>query len=78
MGMTYKRAWLLLDSINQAFVEAVVIAAPGGSAGGASLTPLGTDILKRYRRILSKATTVAANDLAALKARARPKIGPKV
>jgi len=79
MGMTYKRAWLLLDSINQAFVEAVVIAAPGGSGGGgAALTPLGTDILKRYRRILGKATTVAASDLAALKARARPKIGPKV
>jgi molybdate transport system regulatory protein len=79
MGMTYKRAWLLLDSINQAFAEAVVTAAPGGSGGGgASLTPLGVDILKRYRRILRKATTVAAGDLAALAARARPNIGPKV
>ena len=79
MGMTYKRAWLLLDSINQAFTEAVVVAAPGGSGGGgAILTPFGADVLKRYRRILRKATTVAANDLAALKARARPKVGPKV
>ena len=30
MGMSYKRAWLLLDSINQAFTEPVVTAAPGG------------------------------------------------
>jgi molybdate transport system regulatory protein len=79
MGMTYKRAWLLLDSINQAFTDAIVIAAPGGSGGGgASLTPFGVDVLKRYRRILRKATIAAANDLAALAARARPKIGPKV
>jgi molybdenum-dependent DNA-binding transcriptional regulator ModE len=28
MGMSYKRAWLLLDSMNQAFTEAVVTAAP--------------------------------------------------
>jgi molybdate transport system regulatory protein len=30
MGMSYKRAWLLLDSINKAFTEPVVSAAPGG------------------------------------------------
>jgi len=29
MGMSYKRAWVLLDSINQAFTEPVVNAAPG-------------------------------------------------
>ncbi len=29
MGMSYKRAWMLLDSINQAFTEPVVTAAPG-------------------------------------------------
>src|SRR5882724_2201536 len=58
MGMTYKRAWLLLDSINQAFTEPVVSAAPGGSGGGgANLTPFGADVLKRYRRIHRKATT---------------------
>jgi molybdate transport system regulatory protein len=40
MGMSYKRAWLLLDSMNQAFTEPVVTAAPGGSGGGgATLTP---------------------------------------
>jgi molybdate transport system regulatory protein len=79
MGMTYKRAWLLLDSINQAFTEPVVISAPGGAGGGgATLTPFGAEVLKRYRRILRKAATMAATDLAALKARARKEAGPKI
>ena len=79
MGMSYKRAWLLLDSINQTFAERVFTAAPGGSGGGgAVLTPLGIDILKRYRRVLDKSTKLAAADLAALTARARPQAGPKV
>ena len=79
MGMTYKRAWLLLDSMNQAFTEPVVISAPGGAGGGgARLTPFGAEVLKRYRRILRKAATMAATDLAALKARARKEAGPKI
>jgi molybdate transport system regulatory protein len=40
MEMSYKRAWVLLDTINRAFSEPVVKAAPGGvGGGGASLTP---------------------------------------
>lgn len=79
MGMSYKRAWLLLDTINQAFTEPVVTAAPGGAGGGgAILTAFGADLLRRYRRILDKATTVAASDLSALTSRARADAGPKV
>src|SRR5205807_1391997 len=78
MGMSYKRAWLLLDSINQAFNEPVVNTMPGGpGGGGATLTPFGADVLKRYRRILEHANT-AKNDLAALARHARPDAGPKV
>ena len=44
MGMSYKRAWLLLDSMNQAFTEPVVSAAPGGAGGGGP-------ILRRTRRL---------------------------
>ncbi len=48
MGMSYKRAWVLLNSINRAFTEPVVTAAPGGAGGGgASLTPFGTEVLER-------------------------------
>ena len=79
MGMSYKRAWLLLDSINQAFSEAVVTAAPGGAGGGgATLTPFGAEVLERYRRIYRRAATEATDDLAALARGARPEAGPKV
>jgi molybdate transport system regulatory protein len=79
MGMSYKRAWTLLDSMNQAFTEPVTTAAPGGAGGGgAVLTPFGLDVLERYRRIDKEAAAIAADDMAALKRRARPDAGPKV
>ena len=79
MGMSYKRAWLLLDSINQAFTEPVVTAATGGSGGGgATLTAFGAEVLERYRRVQDEANRIAADDLAALARRARPEAGPKV
>jgi molybdate transport repressor ModE-like protein len=66
MGMSYKRAWVLLDSINRAFTEPVVTAAPGGAGGGgANLTPFGAEVLERYNRILDRAATNAVDDLAA-------------
>lgn len=78
MGMSYKRAWVLLDSINQAFTEPVVSAAPGGpGGGGARLTPFGAEVLERYRRILDHANTVS-DDLVALARRARRDAGPKI
>jgi molybdate transport system regulatory protein len=79
MGMSYKRAWVLLDSINQAFTEPVVTAAPGGAGGGgAILTVFGAEVLERYNRIHARATADAADDMAALKRHARPEAGPKV
>jgi len=79
MGMSYKRAWLLLDSMNQAFTEPVATAAPGGSGGGgATLTAFGAEVLERYRRINDRASAMAADDLAALGRRARPDAGPKI
>jgi molybdate transport system regulatory protein len=79
MGMSYKRAWVLLDSINRAFIEPVVTATPGGAGGGgASLTAFGAEVLERYNRILDRAATNAADDLAALARRARPNAGPKI
>lgn len=79
MGMTYKRAWLLLDSMNQAFDKPVVTAAPGGAhGGGAVLTGFGADVLKRYRRIAEKAAKGAAADLAALSAHATGRAGRKI
>lgn len=79
MGMSYKRAWVLLDSINQAFTEPVVTAAPGGpGGGGAILTGFGAELLERFHRISERAAETSADDVAALKQRARPDAGPKI
>src|SRR5713101_7577898 len=73
MAMSYKRAWLLLDSMNEAFTEPVITAAPGGAGGGgATLTAFGAEVLERYRRIEARATAVADDDVAVLAQRARP------
>ena len=79
MGMSYKRAWLLLDSINGAFEQPAVAAATGGHrGGGARLTGFGRDLLERYRRMEARTQADLADDLAALEAAARPISGPKV
>jgi molybdate transport system regulatory protein len=79
MGMSYKRAWLLLDSINQAFEAPAVTAVTGGHrGGGAELTDFGRELLERYRRMEAEARTAFADDLEALGRVARPTAGPKV
>ena len=79
MRMSYKRAWVLLDSMNQAFTEPLVTAAPGGAGGGgAALTPFGAEVLERYRRIQALADAHSVADLAALAPRARPDPTPKI
>ena len=79
MGMSYKRAWLLLDSVNQTFTEPVIATASGGAGGGgARLTAFGAEVLERYRRIAERAEARADDDLAVLAERARPDAGPKI
>jgi molybdate transport system regulatory protein len=66
MGMDYKRAWTLLDSMNAAFDTPVVVAAPGGArGGGVQLTPFGAELLARYRRLGTAAAALAAEATAA-------------
>ena len=68
MGMSYRRAWLLVDEINHIFRAPLVETQMGGSGGGgARLTRLGRDVVGRYRAIEGAATTAVASDLRALK-----------
>ncbi len=62
MGMSYRRAWLLVDTMNRCFKAPLVAASKGGSGGGgARITELGLDVLARYRAMeLKAAASVAA------------------
>jgi len=54
MEMSYRRAWLLVEQINQSMAEPAVSAATGGrQGGGAALTPVGERIVALYRSIES-------------------------
>ncbi len=67
LGMSYRRAWLLVDQMNQYFKDPVVHAASGGSqGGGTALTPTGTEVIKLYRTIEQQSQTHSALLLEAL------------
>jgi molybdate transport system regulatory protein len=67
MGMSYKRAWDLVDAMNRYFREPLVATATGGShGGGAQVTAFGHDILRRYREIESKANQSVAAEMSEL------------
>ncbi|MCW5697688.1 MAG: LysR family transcriptional regulator [Bauldia sp.] len=53
MGMSYKRAWLLVGVMNKAFAEPLVTVSRGGNQrGGAELTATGQKVLAAYNRLL--------------------------
>jgi molybdate transport system regulatory protein len=67
MGMSYRRAWLLIDELNRLFEEPVTEAKHGGQGGGgAVLTVFGHHVVQQYRSIECKAHAAVARDLAAL------------
>lgn len=69
LGMSYKRAWYLLDTMNRCFQAPVVETVKGGRGhGGAALTATGEGVLVLYRSITRKAEATASADLEALNA----------
>ena len=73
MGMSYRRAWLLVEAVNAAFVEPLVSTATGGSGGGgAHLTDFGRIVLDRYRRMEHRAATAIARECVAFKGLLKP------
>lgn len=56
MGMSYKRAWDLVSTMNNSFKQPLVATATGGNhGGGAHITEFGRDVLQRYRHIQRQA-----------------------
>ena len=52
IGMSYRRAWLLVEEINQTLREPAVTAETGGArGGGAVVTPVGEKVVGLYRAI---------------------------
>ncbi|PWB42072.1 MAG: LysR family transcriptional regulator [Rhodocyclales bacterium] len=73
MGMSYKRAWLMVESMNRCFRRPLVEAAKGGTrGGGARLTPVGEEVLAQYRRMEAKAAKAIQAELRALQRLAAP------
>lgn len=67
MGMSYRQAWLLIDSLNAAFREPATATLSGGAkGGGADLTPFGKTLIRIYRDIEAAAEKTVADELAAL------------
>jgi molybdate transport system regulatory protein len=67
VGMSYRRAWLLVEQINAALKEPAVTGASGGRrGGGAVVTPVGAEIIKIYRAIESAAWKSAAGEFRAV------------
>lgn len=67
LGMSYRRAWLLVDTMNRCFLTPVVTTEAGGASGGGTrLTPMGAEVVRRYRSMEAKAAKAGGRDLAAL------------
>ena len=76
LGMSYRRAWLLVDDMNRCFRAPVVATQPGGvKGGGAALTPFGVALIENYRAIEAQAAAAAMPRLQALENSLRRKRG---
>ncbi|MFC3614504.1 winged helix-turn-helix domain-containing protein [Lutimaribacter marinistellae] len=72
MGMSYRRAWQLVETMNAMFSEPLVLRVRGGaSGGGASLTETGRRVLDEYRGIEDAARAAGQAGIARLNAMLR-------
>ena len=72
MNMSYKRAWLLVDTMNGCFREPLVKTSRGGrSQGGARLTETGEQVLAHYRRMEAKAAEAVEGEMREMRAMLR-------
>jgi molybdate transport system regulatory protein len=71
MGMSYRRAWLLINSVNKSFkMPATINSAGGPRGGGAEVTAFGSLLIERYREVERKLNVVAGEYLKEIRAQA--------
>ena len=76
MGMSYKRAWSLVDEMNSAFRAPLVESVRGGPhGGGAALSETGRSVLASYRALEAKVAQAGAGEIATLGALVAPPKG---
>ena len=64
MGMSYRRAWQLVEALNRDFAEPVITTATGGRrGGGAQVTGFGRRVAAQYRAMEDKACAAISADL---------------
>lgn len=69
MGMSYKRAWDLVNIMNNSFNAPLVSTLIGGSkGGGAQVTTFGLQVLTQFRAVEMKANAVIKDEISALQA----------
>nr|WP_163501358.1 LysR family transcriptional regulator [Halomonas socia] len=67
LGMSYKKAWQLIDTMNRHFPAPLIATVAGGSAGGgARITPLGKEVLDHYRALQRRLAPDVSDDARAL------------
>ena len=71
LGMSYRRAWVLVATMNASFARPLVRTSARRRAG-ASLTADGRAVLALYRRIEKRSLAATRRDLAELTSRLRP------
>ncbi|MFU1505661.1 winged helix-turn-helix domain-containing protein [Aeromonas veronii] len=75
MDLPYKRAWLLINTLNEGFPCPVVETATGGKGGGgASLTPLGVQLVEAYDALEKRLNSQASPELELLRQLTEPQI----
>ena len=64
LGMSYRRAWMLVNSLKEGFSEAVTVSATGGKGGGgARITPFGLTLIKQFRLLEREIARLGAQRL---------------
>lgn len=68
MEMTYKRAWMLVDTLNKGIGKPVVVSSRGGKGGcGAKLTPLGEALIRNYDALEARIREFTCDELQEIK-----------